>query len=91
MKDLGSLSFFLGIKAHRSQDALHLSQTNYITDLLHRTRMLGAKLAAFPCSSGSKLSKFDGTQLPDPTEYRQVVGALLYCILSRPELTFSVN
>jgi hypothetical protein len=91
VKDLGSLSFFLGIEAHRSPDALHLSQTKYITDLLHRTRMLGAKPATSHCSSGSKLSKFDGSPLPDPTEYRQVVGALLYCTLSRPELAFSVN
>jgi hypothetical protein len=91
VKDLSPLNFFLGIDAHRSQDALHLSQTKYITDLLHRTRMLGAKPAASPCSSGSKLSKFDGTQLSDPTEYRQVVGALLYCTLSRFELAFSVN
>jgi len=53
--------------------------------------MLGAKPAVSPCSSGSKLSKYDGDLLPDPTEYRQVVGALLYCTLSRPELAFSVN
>jgi hypothetical protein len=91
VKDLGSLNFFLGIEAHRSSDSLHLSQAKYIAYLLHRTRMLGAKPAASPCSSGSKLSKFDGTLLPDPTEYRQVVGALLYCTLSRPEIAFFVN
>jgi hypothetical protein len=91
VKDLGPLNFFLGIEAHRTPDSLHLSQGKYITDLLHRTCMLGAKPAASPCSSGFKLSKFDGTMLPDPTEYRQVVGALLYCTLSRPELAFSIN
>jgi hypothetical protein len=91
LKDLGPLGFFLGIEAHRSSDSLHLCQAKYITDLLHRTRMLGAKPAASPCPSGSKLSKFDGDLLPDPTEYRQVVGALLYCTLTRPEIAFSVN
>jgi hypothetical protein len=92
VKDLGPLNFFLGIEAHRSSDSLHLSQAKYIADLLRRTRMLGAKPAASPCSSTAyKFSKFDGTLLPDPTEYRQVVGALLYCTLSRPEIAFSVN
>ena len=38
-----------------------------------------------------KLSKFEGDLLTDPTEYRQVVGALQYCTLTRPEISFSIN
>jgi hypothetical protein len=53
--------------------------------------MLEAKSAKSPSSSGSKLSKFDGTPLPDPTEYRQIVGALQYCTLTSPDISFSVN
>jgi hypothetical protein len=91
LKDLGSLSFFLGIQAQRSPAGLHLSQTKYITELLHRVKMLGAKPASSPCPCGSKLSGLDGDPLPDPSEYRSVVGALLYCTLTRPELSFAVN
>jgi hypothetical protein len=53
--------------------------------------MMEAKPSKSPCPTGSKLSKFDGTSLSDPTEYRHVVGALQYCPLTCPELTFSVN
>jgi hypothetical protein len=91
LKDLGPLLFFLGVQATFSSDRLHLCQTKYISDLLHRVQMLGAKLAKSPCSSGAKLSKFDGEVLSDPTEYRHVVGALQYCTLTRPEIAFSVN
>jgi hypothetical protein len=91
MKDLGNLGFFLGIQATRCGDSLHLCQAKYIRDLLHRTHMLGAKPATSPCPAGSKLSRYDGEPLPDFTEYRQVVGALLYCTLTRPEIAFSVN
>jgi hypothetical protein len=91
LKDLGELGFFLGIKATRTATSLHLSQSKYIADLLHRTRMLGTKPAATPCSNGSKLSKYDGDLLMDPSEYRQVVGALQYCTLTRPDISFSVN
>jgi hypothetical protein len=92
IKDLGNIGFFLGIKATRTADSLHLSQAKYIVDLLHRTHMLGAKPNASPCSSATKLSKFDGDLLllPDP-EYRQVVGALQYCTLTRPDISFSIN
>jgi hypothetical protein len=37
------------------------------------------------------LSKHDGELLADPTTYRQVVGALQYCTLTRPEIAYSVN
>lgn len=91
LKDLGNLSFFLGIQATRSEGSLYLCQAKYIKDLLHHTRMLGAKPSSSPCSVGTKLSKFHGDPLLDITEYRQVVGALLYCTLTRPEIAFSMN
>jgi hypothetical protein len=53
--------------------------------------MDGAKPAKSPCASGSKLSKLEGEPLHDPTTYRQVVVALQYCTLTRPEISFSVN
>jgi hypothetical protein len=91
LKDLGNLGFFLGIQVTRQSGSLHLCQAKYIRELLHRTRMLGAKPASSPCPASSKLSKYDGEPLPDFTEYRQVVGALLYCTLTRLEIAFSVN
>lgn len=75
-KDLGDLGFFLSVKATFDATSLHLSQAKYIVDILHRTHMLGAKHTASPYLSVTKLSKYDGTLLHDPTEYWQVVGAL---------------
>jgi hypothetical protein len=91
IKDLGSLSFFLGIQVTRDSAGLHLCQSKYITDILSRTQMSGAKPAKSPCPSGSKLSRLDGEALLDPYEYRSVVGALQYCTLTRPDIAFSVN
>ena len=53
--------------------------------------MIGAKPYSTPTASGSKLSLHDGTTLPDATEYRQIVGALQYCTLTRPDIAFFVN
>jgi transposase InsO family protein len=91
LKDLGDLSFFLGIQANRDSHGLHLHQGKYITDLLIRVKMDGAKPASTPCVSGGKLSKFQGDPLSDPKEYRHIVGALQYCTLTRPDIAYSVN
>lgn len=91
VKDLGPLSYFLGIQVTKTSEGLHLSQGKYATDLLHRTRMAGSKPAPTPCTSGPKLSKFSGDSLNDPTEYRTLVGALRYLTHTRPDLSFSVS
>ena len=91
VKDLGSLSYFLGVEANRSSQGLHLRQTKYICDLLNRTKMVGAKPLASPTISGTKLSSMDGSLLQDPTDYRQIIGALQYCTLTRPDIAYAVN
>jgi hypothetical protein len=90
-KDLGTLSYFLGIQVTKDASGLHACQTKYISELLHKTHMTEAKPSKTPCTSGSKLSKLDGDLLDDPTIYRQVVGALQYCTLTRLEIAYSVN
>jgi hypothetical protein len=90
LKDLGPLSFFLGIQVTHSSTGLHLCQMKYITDLVHCTHMDGAKPAKSPCSSGTKLSRYDGEALEDPSIYRHV-GSLQYCTLTRLEIAFFVN
>ena len=53
VKDLGSLSFFLGIQVTRSPVGLHLCQAKYVTNLLNITKMAGVKPAKPPCLSDS--------------------------------------
>ena len=55
MKDLGSLSYFLSIQAVGDSTSLHLHQSKYILDLLHRSKMIGAKLYASPSISSNQL------------------------------------
>ena len=91
IRDLGQLSYFLGVEAQRNNEGLHLRQAKHISDLLDNTKMQGAKPLACPTTSGMKLSLYDATLLPDPTEYRRVVGALQYCTISRPDISYAVN
>ncbi|XP_062085399.1 uncharacterized mitochondrial protein AtMg00810-like [Humulus lupulus] len=90
VKDLGPLHFFLGIQVHRSTAGLHLSQTKYIRDLLTKTQLLDSKPVATPMALSS-LSLYDGELLTDPTPYHSLVGALQYCTITRPDISFTVN
>jgi hypothetical protein len=91
LRDLGKLSYFLGIEVTYHDGSMTLSQSKYISDLLHRTAMFDTKPAHILGAVGKNLSKFDGDPLTDVTQYRSVVGALQYLTMTRPDIAFAVN
>lgn len=88
LKDLGDLSFFLGVEVARYKEGLFLSQHKYIVDLLRRHRMDGAKPLRTPCNP--KSTAMISTQV-DAKEYRSAIGGLQYLSLTRPDISFLVN
>ncbi|BBH07832.1 transposable element gene [Prunus dulcis] len=90
IKDLGQLSYFLGVEVVPNQQGILLSQRRYILDILARTHMTDAKPVLTPIPTSPPLLK-SGTALPDPTEYRTIVGSLQYLLITRPDLAFAVN
>lgn len=91
LKDLGDLSYFLGIEVLRTQQRFHLSQRKYIGDLLYRTNMTNVKPVPTPICVSTSLSVRDGEELDDPSEYRNAVGSLQYLLLTHPDIAFAVN
>ncbi|KAK0575318.1 hypothetical protein LWI29_037144 [Acer saccharum] len=91
LKDLGQLSFFLGVEAIHSTSGLFLSQQKYTRDLLTKTDMLGANVVSTPLALTESLKLVDGSAPTDATKYRQVVGSLQYLSLTRPDVSFAVN
>lgn len=91
LKQLGSLSFFLGIEVHRTVDYLHLSQTKYIGHLLQMSGMVDTKSVTTPMDASVNISRYDGVPLTDPTKYGSVIRALQYCTINRPEIAFTVK
>jgi hypothetical protein len=53
--------------------------------------MADSKPSKSPCVLGSKLSRYTSDPLANPIAYRQVVGALQYRTLTRPEIAYYVN
>ncbi|GAA0161714.1 transmembrane signal receptor [Lithospermum erythrorhizon] len=90
-RDLGDLSFFLGIEAiSQANGGLLLSQRQYMLDLLVKANMEHCKPASTPMSTSSTEGD-SAAAPPDPTVYRQLVGSLQYLTLSRPDISYAVN
>lgn len=91
VQDMGPLSYFLGIEVvHKASDII-LSQRKYINELLARENLSHSKSVPSPCTTSANLSLGDNALFDDPVKYRQMVGALQYVTLSRPDITFAVN
>ncbi|KAK9049562.1 hypothetical protein SSX86_031470 [Deinandra increscens subsp. villosa] len=92
MKDLGPLTFFLGIAVTRpSSNSLFLSQHKYAREILQRAGLENCNPVSTPVDTQSKLSAKDGIPLPDLTEYRQLCGALQYLTITRPDISYAVQ
>ena len=85
------MHYFLGVEVLPTSSGLILSQHKYIRDLLVRTNMIGAKEIATPLSTKGPLSLNDGSSSFDATIYRQVIGALQYLSITRPDIAFVIN
>ncbi|KAG9453932.1 hypothetical protein H6P81_006836 [Aristolochia fimbriata] len=88
IKDLGVLHYFLGIEVTSVQSGLHLAQSKYTTHILSRLGLSKVKPLSTPIVTGSKLLKYEGTPLSDPSFYRGTTGALQY--LTRHSQTFNM-
>ncbi|OIT20722.1 retrovirus-related pol polyprotein from transposon tnt 1-94, partial [Nicotiana attenuata] len=90
INDLGDLYFFLGVRVSRTSACLHLSQAKYARDILDRAGLIGCKPVATPVSSSTSLDSSLSSAV-DNSLYRNLVGALQYLTLTRPNICYAIN
>ncbi|KAL6321466.1 hypothetical protein AAG906_018402 [Vitis piasezkii] len=91
IKDLGLLTYFLGMEVVPNKHGLLLSQRQYIMDLLTQTKMQNTKTVLTPIPTNPTFMLTSGSSLSDATEYHQAVGSLQYLLITRPDIAFVVN
>ena len=91
VKDMGAARYFLGVEIARSNAGILLNQRKYILDILVDAGLSACKPATAPLPPGLHLSIDSGDILPNPAQYRRLVGRLLYLNLTRPDLTFAIQ
>lgn len=72
MKDLGPLSYFLGVDVTCTSAGMFFSQTNYATDIIERVGLTSCKPSYTPVYTKAKLGTSAGSAFSDPTLYRQL-------------------
>ncbi|KAL0416521.1 UNVERIFIED_CONTAM: Retrovirus-related Pol polyprotein from transposon RE2 [Sesamum latifolium] len=91
IKDLGDARYFLGLEIARNSDGMYVAQTKYVQDIVRDTGMMNAKCTSTPFPLGLKLSENCGALLPNPEQYRRLVGRLLYLGFTRSDISYSVQ
>lgn len=93
MKNLGVLSWFLGIQFKCENSCIEMSQLQYVERILSRFRMTDCKAKAAPCELGAnKAREADDSEFENVSLYREVVGSLIYIMTcTRPDLCYVVT
>jgi hypothetical protein len=91
MKDLGPLSYFHGLEVSSSSNGYYLTQAKYTSDLISRAGITDNKIVDTPIEYNNRLNTNDGEPLLDATLYRQLVGSLVYLIVTRPNISYAVH
>lgn len=63
LKDLGNISYVLGMEATRTEKGYLLNQTKYITNLLYKTKRVHVRKLPTPMSSHETLTLYSGSAL----------------------------
>ncbi|CAL8156633.1 unnamed protein product [Prunus armeniaca] len=90
MTDLGKMRYFLGVEVLQSSKGIHLCQKKYAKDVLDRFGMRECNSVKNPIVPGSKLTREGGGKKVDATQFKQLVGSLMYLTATRPDLMYSV-
>nr|KYP68722.1 Retrovirus-related Pol polyprotein from transposon TNT 1-94 [Cajanus cajan] len=91
MKDLGNLKYFLGLELARGSKGLFICQIKYTLDILNECGMLGCKPTSIPMEQNHRLALATGSPFPEPSQYRRLIGRLIYLTITQLEITYSVH
>ena len=91
LKDLGPIQYFLGIEIARSKTGIALNQRKYTLEILQDTGLASSKPFNTPMEQNIKLSTTSGVLLKDPTQFRRLIGRLMYLTMTRPDITYAVH
>lgn len=88
MSLMGEMSYFLGLQVKQTKDGIFINQSKYTDNLLKKFHMQDNSTAATPMATATKLDANQRTEV-EITNYRGMIGSLLYLIASRPDIMFA--
>nr|GEX05640.1 hypothetical protein [Tanacetum cinerariifolium] len=89
MSMMGEMKFFLGLQVNQFSNGIFINQSKYILDILKRFGMKNYDIVPTLMVEQAKL-KLDLVRKPaDHTDYRSMIGSLMYVTSIRPDIMFS--
>lgn len=80
LRIIDDLHYFLGVEIAHSPQGICLCQRKYTLQLLDDVGFLAAKPLPTPMDPNVALNDTDGCPLTDPTQYRRLLGYLIYLL-----------
>ena len=68
-----------------------MDQGKYVVEILKRFDMVDCKSMATPMDNNLKLLSDESSELVDMTQYKHIIGSLIYPMNTRPYICFDVN
>lgn len=84
MSMMGELNFFLGLQIKQSSQKIFIYQAKYTKYLLKKFEMDNAKSIVTPMAISTKLDLDENGKPIDISNYRGMIGSLLYLSTNRP-------
>jgi hypothetical protein len=91
MPMMGELTFFLGIQVKQTKKGMFVHQAKYTKDLMKKFNIAELKPVSTPMSTTMALDPDENGKVVDEREYRSMIGSLLYLMVTRPDIQFTVS
>jgi isopentenyldiphosphate isomerase len=88
MSMMGELNLFLGIQVKQRKQDTFVHQAKYMKDLMKKFNMGELKPVSTPMSMVTVLDPDENGEAVDEREYKSIMGALLYLMVTRPDIQF---
>ena len=88
MSMMGEMRYFLGLQVSQIIDGIFICQSKYVRDLLKKYVHEDSAPAKTPMPTATKLDPDESGKKFDITNYRGMIGSLLYLTASRLEIMF---
>ncbi|GJY79357.1 retrovirus-related pol polyprotein from transposon TNT 1-94 [Tanacetum coccineum] len=90
MSMMGQMSFFLGLQVLQNPKGIFINQSKYALEILKKYGFDTSTPIDTPMAERLNLDEDRGGKLIDPTNFRRMVGSLMYLSASRPDIVFAV-
>jgi hypothetical protein len=87
---MGGAFLLLGLQIKQIKDEIFISQTKYAKELHKQFGVNDSKLSKTPMAANATIDSDTSGKEVDITQYRAIIGSLLYLTASRSNIMFAV-